>query len=56
MNTFEFMGGHPVLTVILAVLGLRLLLQPFRCAAILFRGWPPAHVDADGDFCPGGEE
>lgn len=21
-----------------------------RCVTILLRGWPPAHLDADGDF------
>lgn len=57
MNVFEFMSDSPLLTfflacilVILADSVLFLLRQPLRAMSIRKHGWPPAHLDADGDY------
>lgn len=54
MNAWQFMSDSPLLTFFLAWLVLR---AAFRCWNRLMRhlnirchGWPPAHLDADGDF------
>lgn len=56
MNVFEFMSGSPWLACFLAYFAAWLV---FRCWNRLMRhlnirknGWPPAHLDADGDFKP----
>lgn len=56
MNAFEFMSDSPILAFLLAWLATGLA---FRCWNRLLRhlnirkaGWPPAHLDADGDFKP----
>ncbi len=64
MNAYEFMGAHPVLAVILAlilmatieVLGRYLINRPLRHANIRKHGYPPSHCDADGDFLKGDDE
>jgi hypothetical protein len=34
-----------------AINGIRLVISRiFRCINIAIRGWPPAHLDADGDW------
>lgn len=59
MNGYQFMGEHPFLTVILAFFVVGLLELPFRLVNrwirhrdIVARGWPPEHLDADGDWPP----
>jgi hypothetical protein len=54
VNAFEFMSGNPLLTLLLVYIVAR---YGFRCWNRLMRhlnirkhGWPPAHLDADGDF------
>lgn len=56
MNAFEFMGSHPLLTFSLAVVVGYVLGWPFRLVMywirhrnIVAQGWPPIHLDADGD-------
>lgn len=54
MNIYQFMSDSPFLTFFLGYallectvkLGGRML----RSINIAIRGWPPAHLDADGDF------
>lgn len=29
-----------------------LIIRAYRLVAVLLRGWPPAHLDADGDWKP----
>lgn len=29
-----------------------LVARAYRVVTVLFRGWPPEHLDADGDFRP----
>lgn len=57
MTLYEFMGTSPVLTFCLAALLLGafrsvlfLRRQPLRTYNIRRNGWPPAHLDADGDY------
>lgn len=54
MNLYQFMSDSPFLSFFLGYtllecavkLGGRML----RSINIAIRGWPPAHLDADGDF------
>lgn len=58
MNIYEFMSGSPWLSFFLACLILLFATRlVFLCWNRLLRhlnirkaGWPPAHLDADGDF------
>lgn len=58
MNIYEFMGAHPVLTFFLAYMllsacieyPLKVVNRWVRHRNIVARGWPPAHLDADGDW------
>ena len=56
MNAFEFMTRSPILTFLLGCAVLRfafLVWNRFmRHLNIRKAGWPPAHLDADGDFKP----
>lgn len=47
---YAFMGVHPALSFLLAYLVFRIVNRGFRAVNIAIRGWPPAHLDADGDF------
>lgn len=56
MNAYQFMSEHPVLTFFLACIAASAFGYPFRLANrwirhrnIVAQGWPPAHLDADGD-------
>ena len=58
MNIYEFMSGSPWLTFFIIV-GFGIIIEiifkyginrPLRHANIKKHGWPPAHLDADGDF------
>jgi hypothetical protein len=53
---FRFAGAHPFLTVVLAFIALDAFVYPFKIVNRWIRsrniknaGWPPAHLDADGD-------
>lgn len=58
MNAYDVMAASPYLTFILGVLSLLTITHAmFRCWNRLMRhmnirkhGWPPQHLDADGDF------
>lgn len=56
MNGYEFMGGFwlPILLAIyfIAHYGFRCWNRLMRHLNIRNAGWPPAHLDADGDFKP----
>lgn len=55
---FQFMGDHPWLTVLLLLLSTQTVYSVLYCLpARMIRhmnirraGWPPSHLDADGDF------
>jgi hypothetical protein len=56
MNIFEFMTGSPWLSVGMALILAYIIAWPFRLVNrwirhrnIAARGWPPPHLDADGD-------
>lgn len=63
MNMWDFFDNHwfiawcalwgiwPVYFLLSTVL-FRLPNRAMRFTVILFRGWPPAHLDADGDLRP----
>lgn len=55
MTLYQFMSDSPFLTFFLALIGAGLIALPFkllnrylRHRSIREKGWPPAHVDADG--------
>lgn len=60
MNAFEFMNRSPILTFLLAYIAADLVFRCFnrviRHLTIRKAGWPPAHLDADGDFKPAPKE
>lgn len=43
--------GYSLLRIVL-VLPVRLAVRVLRAIKVLLRGWPPAHLDADGDWRP----
>ncbi len=60
MNYVEFFGGSYILAwcslwlfwavVSIAYIAFRLINRILRTIKVVIRGWPPAHLDADGDF------
>lgn len=58
----DFLGSHPFLTwsalwlvwIVVPIVSkiLSFYIRTLRLISILFRGWPPAHLDADGDHPP----
>ena len=44
-----FWGVVPITTVLINFV-MRCYSRTLRSLNILFRGWPPKHLDADGDF------
>lgn len=57
----EWISEHYILTFILAYcaisVGATLVTRTQRFVMVLFRGWPPKHLDADGDWAKeGGDE
>lgn len=58
----NFMGEHPILTVILTMIIAPLIFHTIRLIIFILpnwiirhmnirkHGWPPEHCDADGDF------
>lgn len=65
MSAWDFWNAHPFIAwcalwlvwmvVPLATLPLRLAIRTYRCVMVCARGWPPPHVDADGDWKPAPE-
>jgi hypothetical protein len=50
---FTFIGCYMIIVAVLyfVINGVvRIFVRFFRTITILFRGWPPSHLDADGDF------
>ena len=49
----QFIDQNPVITVILLVFALQgltaIVNRLVRATVVLCRGWPPPHLDADGD-------
>lgn len=56
MNLYQLMSDSPYLSFFLACVLVHavasLANRVIRCINILSRGWPPVHLDADGDFQP----
>ena len=54
MSILEFMAGSPWLSFFLAAIAASvikwIICLPFRAMNIRKHGWPPAHLDADGDY------
>jgi hypothetical protein len=52
----EWAHEHPYLTALLAYCALyvsaTMVNRVLRTVKVLVRGWPPAHLDADGDWRP----
>ena len=49
MNVFQFMSDSPILTFALAYLVYALIARLVRGLMVRKHGWPPLHLDADGD-------
>lgn len=54
---YAFAGEHPVLTFILAIIASSVICYPLKIVNRMIRhmnirkaGWPPTHLDADGDW------
>lgn len=50
VNTHWFLSFLLVYSIIYGVLGL--VSRTYRFVLILFKGWPPSHLDADGEWKP----
>ena len=57
MTILDFAGEHYIVTIILALIVAETVAWPFRIINrwirhrnVATRGWPPAHLDADGDW------
>lgn len=51
LSTFIVLGGLCLLNTIL-----KLFNRIFRSLNIMIRGWPPSHLDGDGDWKPSNED
>ena len=60
MTVFKFMGESPFLSFFMAYVIFGTIRDLFRrltsTVKIALRGWPPAHLDADGDWKPDPEK
>ena len=60
MTIYQFMGDHPILTFFLTYMSLSICVEYplkiinrwIRHRNIIKCGWPPPHLDADGDWRP----
>jgi len=56
MEFLEWCGRHPIITILalwaVSELILKGLNRTYRMIMVSIRGWPPAHLDADGDWKP----
>lgn len=56
MTILQLIIDHPVLSFFIAMLILdaacKIISRTLRMIMISFSGWPPAHLDADGDWKP----
>ncbi len=55
-DLLSFAGDHPILAFFLICSVYYLLrfivIRGYRTINVVCRGWPPAHLDADGDWKP----
>lgn len=60
MNIYEFMTESPILTFFIVSILTQGVVYIFkallRCFNISKNGWPPEHIDANGEFKDNGEE
>lgn len=57
MGLFDYIDAHPIYTfflgfyvlILVALVGKYCLALPLRALSIWIRGWPPPHIDADGE-------
>lgn len=54
MTELQWAGDHPLLTAFCLWLVVEIVLKAWgrllRAVMVSFKGWPPAHLDADGDW------
>lgn len=59
MNVFQFMSDSPFLSFSVVYMITQTIVQVYtrtmRVLSVRKAGWPPAHLDADGDWKPGPE-
>jgi hypothetical protein len=57
---YAFASDSPITAIFLAycalTLGARVVGRTYRTIMVCVRGWPPAHLDADGDWKEGGDD
>lgn len=60
MNYLQFMSESPLLTFFLCLLVAKLIHVMWRlllrCCMVRKQGWPPPHLDADGEFKTEGDD
>lgn len=60
MNAFQFASERPFTAIVLVYISFTtlhyILNRMFRCLNVRKQGWPPPHLDADGDFKPAPEK
>lgn len=53
----QFALAHPILAFLIVIIALFVLAsivgRILRTISVSYQGWPPPHLDADGDWRPG---
>jgi hypothetical protein len=47
---YAFAAEHPILTFCLIYIAAQITHRILRTLLVIARGWPPPHLDADGDW------
>lgn len=47
---YAFAAEHPILTFCLIYIAAQITHRVLRTILVVARGWPPPHLDADGDW------
>lgn len=50
MGVFDFMNNNPITSLLICAAIMFIICRALRFAQVAIRGWPPAHLDADGDW------
>jgi hypothetical protein len=50
LEFYDFAADHPILTFLLIYIAAQITHRILRTVLVVARGWPPAHLDADGDW------
>jgi len=50
LEFYDFAAEHPILTFLLIYIAAQITHRILRTILVVARGWPPPHLDADGDW------